>query len=188
MISPKYTENHQDKNEMTRVAFYDRIRVTPDAPISVIELGNAMFYQLLHNHPDWDNVGIYRDVDELGSASCNHFEYDRMIDDCKAGLIDLIVVKNIRLFSRNVVDFLDKTSTLHSICPNVNFNFICEGLDTRKNKDLAAYEFIYSVIKEDEQNRMKRGCSMRRYSPGKYNSRCSKRKSHTYKIRRTRGK
>ena len=144
MISPKYTENHQDKNEMTRVAFYDRIRVNPDTHISVIELSNAMFYQLLHDHPDWDNVGIYRDVDELGSASCNHFEYDRMIDDCKAGLIDLIVVKNIRLFSRNVVDFLDKTSTLHSICPNVNFYFICEGLDPLLNKLL--YLLYYNRI------------------------------------------
>ncbi len=187
MIAPKYTENHKDKNEITRVAFYDRINVTPDTPISVIELHNAMFYQLLHYHPDWDNVGIYRDVDELGSASHNHYEYDHMIDDCKTGLIDLIVVKNIRSFSRNVVDFLDKTSTLHTSCPNVHFYFICEGLDTRKNEVLATYEFIYSIIKE-EQNRIKRGCSMTRYSRGRYHSRCSKRKSHPYKKQKTRGK
>ena len=157
MISPNHTKNHEDKNEITRVAFYDRIRVTPDAPISVTELSNAMFNQMLHAHPDWDNVGIYRDIDEFGSSSCNHSEYDLMIDDCKAGLIDLIVVKNIRSFSRNVVDFLDKASKLHSICPNINIYFICEGLDTRKNEDLATYEFLYSVIKADVQNRRTRG-------------------------------
>ena len=81
MITPEKPINIHTDEHITRVAFYDRNRVDPDTPISVIDLQNALFYRLLKKHPEWENIGIYRDIDEFGATSRNQLEFNKLMED-----------------------------------------------------------------------------------------------------------
>jgi hypothetical protein len=171
MTTPKKVIRADSNEQITRVAFYDRNRVTHDTPISVIELQNAMFYRLQKTHPQWKTIGIYRDIDELGQTPGNHYEYDRLVDDCKKGMIDLVVAKSISKISRNLVDCIDKVTTLHSMDPPVELYFINENIDTRKENDLSAFVNMYALMAESEEiTKVPKKPINTRYLPGTYDS------------------
>lgn len=189
MTTPEYAIDKGYGKQITRVAFYDRNRVAKDTPLSVIELQNALFNKLLKEHPEWEKVGIYRDIDEFGVTPGNRIEFDRLVSDCKKGLIDLVVVKTISMFSRNVVECIDKVSTFRSMDPPVEIYFVNENLDTRNPEKLAPFINMYATMEEAEKrSRNIKGPMKTRYSAGTYNSRGVKHKSHIRRIRRTRGR
>ena len=189
MITPERTIETKTDKQMLRVAFYDRNRVDPDTPISVIELQNALFYRLLKKHPEWENIGIYRDIDEFGTTSRNQLEFNKLMEDCKKGMIDLVVVKSISKFSRNVVDLISMVSAFHSMNPAVELYFINENIDTRKDNDLAPFEYMHNLMKEsEERTRTIKESLTARYSPGKFDSKGIKKKSKKHRKHKRRGK
>ena len=189
MITPEKLLNTQTDEQITRVAFYDRNHFSPDTPISVIELQNALFYRLLKKHPEWENIGIYRDIDEFGTTSRNQLEFNKLMEDCKKGMIDLIVVKSISKFSRNIVDFLSMVSAFRSMDPAVELYFINENIDARKDRDLTPFEYMHNLMAEsEERTRTIKESLATRYSPGKYYSKTIKKKSRKQRKRKTRGK
>lgn len=189
MITPKKPLNTQAEEQITRVAFYDRNRVTRDTPLSAIELQNSSFRQLLKDHPKWSSVGIYRDLDIIGELPGDRPEFDRLVSDCQKGLIDLIVVKNVSKLSRNIVDLVEKISFFHSMRPAVELYFSHEDIDTRKSNYLSPFEYMYNLMKESEQKSMTaKEPKYTRYSPGKYDSKAIKKKSKMHRKRKTRGK
>ena len=189
MITPKKPLNTQTEEQITRVAFYDRNRVTRDTPLSVIELQNSSFRQLLKDHPEWSNIGIYRDLDIIGEPPGNRPEFDRLVSDCEKGLIDLIVVKNVSKISRNIVELVEKVSSFRSMQPAVQLYFLHEDIDTRKSNYLSPFEYMYNLMKESEQKSMTaKEPKNTRNSPGKYDSKAIKKKSKIHRKRKTRGK
>lgn len=189
MTTPEKALDDESYKQITRVAFYDRNRVTKDTPISVIELQNALFHKLLKEHPEWEKVGIYRDIDEFGVAPGNRMEFDRLISDCNKGLIDLVVVKTISKFSRNVMECIDKVSSFRSMDPPVGIYFVNENIDTRKPEKLAPFINMYAMMEEAEKrNRSIKEPVNTRYSSGTYNSKVLKRKSRMRRRRGIRGR
>ena len=182
MKTPERTTVIKTDKQVLRVAFYDRNRVDPDTPISVIELQNALFYRLLKKHPEWENAGIYRDIDEFGTTSCNQLEFNKLMEDCKRGMIDLVVVKSISKFSRNIVDLISMVSAFHSMNPAVELYFINENIDTRKDNDLAPFEYMHNHITESEERTRTIKESLRaRYLPGTFDHKGIKKKSKKHR-------
>ena len=189
MIAPKKPLKRQAEEQITRVAFYDRNHVTSDTPLSAIELQNGRFRQLLKEHPEWSNVGIYRDLDIIGELPGDHPEFEKLVGDCEKGLIDLIVVKNVSRISRNIVDLVEKVSAFRSMRPAVEIYFLHEDIDTRKSNYLSPFEYMYNLMKEsEEKSKIKKEPINTRYSPGKYDSKAIKEKSKIHRKRKTRGK
>lgn len=189
MIAPKKSLNTQAKEQITRVAFYDRNRVTRDTPLSAIELQNCSFRQLLKDHPEWSSVGIYRDLDIIGELPGARPEFDRLVSDCQKGLIDVIVVKNVSKLSGNMLDLVEKVSSFHSMQPAVNLYFLHEDIDTRKSNYLSPFEYMYNLMKESEEKSIIAKKSINtRYSPGKYSSTALKKKFKMQRKRKTRGR
>ncbi len=48
---------------------------------------------MIKEHAGWTLVGIYADEGISGTSLQHRDEFNRMIEDCKAGKIDLIVTK-----------------------------------------------------------------------------------------------
>lgn len=53
-----------------------------------------------------------------------------MIEDCKAGKIDLIVTKSVSRFARNVVDCIKYARDLRALSPPVGIYFETENINT----------------------------------------------------------
>ena len=56
---------------------------------------------------DWEYVGIYADEAKSGTQVKRRDEFNRMIKDCEAGKIDLIITKSVTRFARNTVDSIE---------------------------------------------------------------------------------
>ena len=68
----------------------------------------------------WVFVGIYADQ-ALGRHNLKMKEFQCMMVDCRAGLIDLILVKSISHLGRNTVQFLQACNEPNSLGVDVYF-------------------------------------------------------------------
>ena len=82
------------------------------------EMTNRMGF--LQNHADWNYCGVYSDEAITGTKS-DRPGFQRMLKDCEAGKIYLILTKSISRFSRNTVTFLQTIRKLKSIGIDVFF-------------------------------------------------------------------
>lgn len=70
---------------------------------------------------DYDFSGIYADEGKSGTSLKRRTEFNRMMQDCRDGKIDLILTKSVSRFGRNVVDCLNSIRELKAIGVEVHF-------------------------------------------------------------------
>jgi len=58
------------------------------------------------NNRAWEYSGIYANEGISGTNTKQRVEFNRMIEDCKAGKIDMVITKSISRFARNTLDTL----------------------------------------------------------------------------------
>jgi DNA invertase Pin-like site-specific DNA recombinase len=60
----------------------------------------------IQRNPEWQYIGVYADEGITGTKS-DRPEFRRLIADCNAGLIDMVITKSLSRFSRNTLDTLN---------------------------------------------------------------------------------
>ena len=89
-----------------------KLRVAAYARVSVDTLHHSLAAQvsyysnLIQNNPAWEYAGVYADEGITGTSTAHRTEFKRLIADCNAGKIDLVLVKSISRFARDTVDCL----------------------------------------------------------------------------------
>ena len=112
-----------------RVAAYIRVSTTEKKQDESYEAQAEYFENKIKNTEGWDFAGIYGER-ESGTRAENRDDFNRMIKDAEAGKIDLILVKSVSRWSRNIVDGL---RTIHHLTENrIHIIFEQEGIDTRQ--------------------------------------------------------
>lgn len=76
-----------------------------------------------------------------------------MIEDCKAGKIDMILTKDIRRFARNTLDCISYVRLLKHINPPVAIYFEDEGLNTLDRRNEATLAILSSVAQGESENK-----------------------------------
>jgi DNA invertase Pin-like site-specific DNA recombinase len=87
----------------TRVAAYCRVSTTLDTQEESFETQQNYYQNLIRNNDAWEFAGIYAD-EKSGTKAKNREGFQRMIQDALDGKVDLILVKSVSRFARNVVD------------------------------------------------------------------------------------
>ena len=87
-----------------RVCAYCRVSTDDVNQTSSYELQKNHYEDMIKEHQGWKLVGIYADEGISGTSLQHRDEFNRMIEDCKSGKIDLIVTKSVSRFARNIVD------------------------------------------------------------------------------------
>jgi len=64
----------------------------------------AYYEELIGKRSDWEYAGIYADEARSGTKLQKRDDFLRMIKDCEAGKIDMIITKSVTRFARNTVD------------------------------------------------------------------------------------
>ena len=70
---------------------------------------------LIQKNPNWKYVGVYADKGITGRSIKKRKEFNRLIDDCNNGKIDLILTKSVSRFARDTVDTLNTIRHLKNI-------------------------------------------------------------------------
>jgi DNA invertase Pin-like site-specific DNA recombinase len=113
-----------------RVAVYIRVSSDSENQVSSFVMQEKVYTDLVKKHPNWTLVDIYADDGISGTSLKKRDNFLRMIADCEAGKIDLIVVKNVSRFARNLVICLEYTRKLAALRPPVGVLFELEHIYT----------------------------------------------------------
>lgn len=60
----------------------------------------------IKRNQDWAFSGIFADEGISGTNTKKRVKFNRMIEDCMAGKIDMVITKSISRFARNTLDTL----------------------------------------------------------------------------------
>ena len=112
-----------DDSTPKRVAVYARVSTGDPRQTSSYELQKNYYESQVQKHPNWTLVSIYADEGLSGTSIQKRKEFNRMIQDCKAGKIDLILTKSISRFARNYVDCGQIVRDLMDLNPPVGVRF-----------------------------------------------------------------
>jgi DNA invertase Pin-like site-specific DNA recombinase len=80
----------------------------------------SYYSKLIQDNSEWIYAGVYADEAITGTKQ-NRPELKRLLDDCKAGRIDLVLIKSASRLARNTVDLLSITRGLKDIGVGVFF-------------------------------------------------------------------
>ena len=103
-----------------KVCAYARVSSGKDAMINSLSAQISYYSEYIQSQRDWEYVGVYAD-EAISGTKESRPEFQRMIADCKAGKIDMIITKSISRFARNTVTLLETVRMLKSINVDVCF-------------------------------------------------------------------
>ena len=92
----------KDINRQYRVAAYCRVSTDKEEQENSLENQITYYKNKIENTPNWTLVDIFADFGISGTSEKHRIEFQRMIDMCEKGKIDLIITKSISVLVRNV--------------------------------------------------------------------------------------
>ena len=113
-----------------RVAAYARVSSSSEDQLNSYRVQNQYYSELISSNPDWEMVDIYADEGITGTSVEKREDFQRMMQDCRKGKIDRILVKSISRFARNTKDCLAAVRELKELGVSVQFEE--QGIDTSK--------------------------------------------------------
>jgi len=94
-----------------RVAAYARVSLGTEHMLHSLAAQVSHYSKYIQSRPDWEYAGVYADSDETGTRS-DRPEFQRLLSDCRAGLVDIVITKAISRFARNTVTLLETVREL----------------------------------------------------------------------------
>jgi DNA invertase Pin-like site-specific DNA recombinase len=125
------TLNPFGKKELTKrlnSCGYARVSSDKDEQESSFERQCEYYESYIKRRPDLNYVGLYADPACSGTRAEKRPKFMKMIEDCRAGLIDKIFVKSVARFARNTEQALHYIKELKEL--GVSIFFETEGIDT----------------------------------------------------------
>lgn len=104
-----------------KVAAYARVSMETEQLKHSLSAQISHYSELIQSNPEWEYVGVYADDGITGRNTKGRKEFKRLIADCEAGNVDLILVKSISRFARDTVDTLRITRRLKNLGIDVFF-------------------------------------------------------------------
>ena len=106
--------------KLIRVAAYARVSSGKDAMLHSLSAQVSYYNNLIQNHPGWIFCGIYADEAVTGTKDSRD-QFKKLLADCRAGMVDLVITKSISRFARNTVTLLQTVRELKNLGVDVYF-------------------------------------------------------------------
>ena len=137
VIPPIYRFNY-------RVAIYCRVSTLNVEQLNSMSNQISYLTKLVSAKLDWKLVDIYADF-QSGCSINKRGEFQRMLSDCEAKKIDIIITKSVSRFGRNTIDALNAISKLRAC--GVDVFFENENLHTSDRQS----EFLITMLEAAAQ-------------------------------------
>lgn len=146
-------ENFYEDTKEKRVAVYARVSTDDPRQTSSYELQKNHYLDVINRHPGWNLVDIYADEGISGTSLQHRDAFMKMITDCQAGKIDLIVTKSVSRFARNVLDCIGCVRQLAAMQPPIGIFFETENIYTLNRNSEMSLSFISTLAQEESHNK-----------------------------------
>ena len=147
--------------ERLRVAAYCRVSTDDEDQIKSYNSMVRYYTDLIQNNKEWIFAGVYADKAITGTKTDKRDEFQRLIQDCMDGKIDLIIAKSIPRFARNTLDTLKYVRMLKE--RNIAVYFEVEKINTLKDGEFLM-TILSSVAQQEVENTsayVKKGLKMK---------------------------
>lgn len=151
-IPAKKQTDYYDNDVNQRVAIYVRVSTDDIRQTTSYELQKKYYEEFVTRHPNWTLVKIYADEGISGTSLKKRDEFNKMIADCRAGKIDMIITKSVSRFARNVEDFIGTVRSLAELKPRVGVFFESEAIFSLNDDSQMALTFQATMAEEESHN------------------------------------
>ncbi len=129
-IIPALADRDGYEKRKQRVCAYCRVSTDMDTQALSYELQVQNYTEYITSNEEWEFVGVYADRGISGTSLKHRDDFNRMIADCRAGKIDLIITKAVTRFARNVLDCISTIRMLKQLEHPVGVFFETERINT----------------------------------------------------------
>ena len=136
--------------EKIKTAAYCRVSTDMEAQEGSYELQVAYFTDLINANPDMELVGIYGDKGRSGLSAKKRPGLQKLMDDCRAGKISLILTKSISRFARNMAECAEMIRELQGL--GVSIQFEKENLNTQDEKCALVLNILAAIAEEESHS------------------------------------
>ena len=113
---------------LEKVAAYCRVSTDSKDQLNSYRTQIGYYTNFIAQHPGWELADIYADEGITGTSLEKRDEFKRMLQDCRAGKIQRILVKSVSRFARNTLELIETTRELKDLGVVVVFEE--QGIDT----------------------------------------------------------
>lgn len=143
------TVNKEAKPKL-RVAAYCRVSTDSDEQATSYDAQMEHYANYIKSNEEWEFAGIFADDGISGTNTKKRDEFNRMIDECMAGNIDMIITKSISRFARNTLDCLKYIRQLKD--KNIPVFFEKENINTMDSKGEVLLTIMASLAQQESES------------------------------------
>ena len=133
-----------------RVAAYCRVSTDSEEQATSYEAQIEHYTNYIKSNPEWELAGIFADEGITGTNTKKREEFNRMIEECMQGKIDMIITKSISRFARNTLDCLKYIRQLKE--KNIPVYFEKENINTLDAKGEIMLTIMASLAQQESQS------------------------------------
>ena len=127
-----------------------RVSTDSDEQATSYEAQIEHYTEYISKNPEWVLAGIFADDGITGTNTKKRDEFNRMIEECHAGNIDMIITKSISRFARNTLDCLKYIRELKDL--NIPVFFEKESINTMDAKGEVLLTIMASLAQQESQS------------------------------------
>jgi Site-specific recombinases, DNA invertase Pin homologs len=139
-----------DDKPRLKVAAYCHVSTDSDEQATSYEAQVEHYTEFIKKNVEWEFAGIYVDDGISGTNTKKREEFNRMIGECMAGKIDMIITKSISRFARNTLDCLKYIRQLKE--KNVPVYFEKENINTMDSKGEVLLTIMASLAQQESES------------------------------------
>lgn len=150
------------ERSIKRVAAYCRVSTDNEDQINSYNSQVEHYTEYIKKNNEWTLAGIYADEAITGTQVDRRIDFQRLINDCMNGDIDMIITKSISRFARNTLDTLKYVRKLKEF--NVAVFFEEENINTLTMDGELLLTILSSVAQQEVENisaNVKKGLRMK---------------------------
>lgn len=133
-----------------KVAAYARVSMETERLQHSLSAQISYYSALIQKNPEWEYAGVYADEGITGTCREKREDFMRMLSDCEAGKIDIILTKSISRFARNTVDLLETVRHLKELGVEVRFEE--QSISTFSNDGELMLTILASFAQEESRS------------------------------------
>jgi DNA invertase Pin-like site-specific DNA recombinase len=137
------------RKSLIRTAAY--ARVSREKEMSIVSLSAQVDYytKYIQSNPEWTMAGIYIDEAITGTKDSRE-NFTRLLEDCEAGKIDLIITKTVSRFARNTLDLLSACRRLSEL--GIDVFFEAQNLHSNSSEGELMLTLLASLAQDEARS------------------------------------
>ncbi len=147
-VNKIFSEPHGSSGK--KVAAYARVSMLSEYELHSFAAQVSYYDGYIRGHIGWEFAGVYADEGISGTSASNRREFTRLISDCEAGKIDVVLTKSISRFARNTVCLLQTVRHLKEI--GVEVIFERENISSFDGKGELMMTILASFAQEESRS------------------------------------